>query len=256
MKYKRWAKEEIEYLKNNYAIKSSEELCEKLQCKYKTIVSRANSLKLKRNRWTKEEIRILQKKYHEFGPKKLEPILKKSSSTISAKAKTLDLDYKQFWEEKDVEFVRNNFKHLSYNKIADILSRSRSSIEHKVKKLGLAKRGESTLEKDFKNLLDSLKIKYETQVRIGRFRVDFLVNNIAIETYGDYWHCNPQVYTKGPIYEQQKIHAERDKRRVEFLNKAGYKLLVIWEKEFYEDEDKVKMPSSRVTWRIMIRQKR
>lgn len=63
---------------------------------------------------------------------------------------------------------------------------------------------------------------------VGGFCPDFVNkdNNKIIEFYGDYWHNKPD-------------WSKRDKRRIIAYKKAGYKTLIVWEKEL-ENIDKVK----------------
>ena len=72
--------------------------------------------------------------------------------------------------------------------------------------------------------------------------IDILINsNIAIECNGDYWHCNPIVYS--PEYYHTKIRKtakqiwESDDYRNNLLRKNGYPVIVLWEKDWNEDKD-------------------
>ena len=70
-------------------------------------------------------------------------------------------------------------------------------------------------EKEFRNKLDSKKIKYKNQWVIGKYIVDFLVGNTIYEIDGDS-HIGREEYD-----------AERDK----FLTQKGYKVIRILNSE-------------------------
>lgn len=59
---------------------------------------------------------------------------------------------------------------------------------------------------------------------------------IVIEFNGDYWHCNPERYESTFFHHVKKQHAseiwESDKKRLDTIKCAGYRIHVIWEKEF------------------------
>lgn len=75
-------------------------------------------------------------------------------------------------------------------------------------------RGPSTLEEKMEKALESTGIKYEREVKFKRFHVDFLIREakLAIECDGEYWHMLPKIQ-------------ERDKRKEEFLQSLGYKVM-------------------------------
>ena len=81
-----------------------------------------------------------------------------------------------------------------------------------------------------------------TQYPLGNFLYDCHVKNtnILIEVNGDYWHCNPKVYTTGAINEMQKSHIRRDFAKKGFASKQGYYLITVWEKDINENSEKTK----------------
>lgn len=83
------------------------------------------------------------------------------------------------------------------------------------------------IEKIVKKILKNLKQRniinsFKQSIRIKNFIVDFLVNkNLIIECNSKWWH-------KGFA---KKV---KDMRRKEILEKLGYKVLILWDKEIYE----------------------
>jgi len=83
------------------------------------------------------------------------------------------------------------------------------------------------VESTVARLLDELGSSYQRNVSIGRYNVDFLVGETTIiECYGDYWHCNPALYTSEFYHRSLHITAaekwQRDQFRQEELKKQGY----------------------------------
>ena len=92
------------------------------------------------------------------------------------------------------------------------------------------------VEKKVATYLNDLKIAYKQNASVGKYSVDFLVNEkYIIEAYGDYWHCNPQKYS--PDYYNRGLKCEaherwaKDQKRQEELEALGYQFLVLWEHE-------------------------
>ena len=95
--------------------------------------------------------------------------------------------------------------------------------------------------------LDSLKIPEEYRQRTIKvdgknFRVDAYDpnTNTVYEFWGDYWHGNPKLYDKNGINGRNnksfgQLYEETQNKRNIILN-AGYKLVEIWEYDFYLQE--------------------
>jgi hypothetical protein len=66
---------------------------------------------------------------------------------------------------------------------------------------------------------------------------DILINNnIIIECYGDYWHCNPDIFNSNYYHKQIRKTAKEiwliDKERVNILVNNGYNVIIIWENDY------------------------
>jgi hypothetical protein len=76
---------------------------------------------------------------------------------------------------------------------------------------------------------------YYTEYNIGSKSVDYYLPeyNIAIEYYGDYWHCNPKRYNFDFIHPQIKMTAEeiwsKDKKRLDLISNEVDSILILWE---------------------------
>jgi G:T-mismatch repair DNA endonuclease (very short patch repair protein) len=84
-------------------------------------------------------------------------------------------------------------------------------------------------------LLSERGIPFATQVKIGRYVVDFVVGSTVIECYGDYWHCNPESHAPGAYNRSIRMTAQerwaKNAARVRAIEARGYRVIVLWECE-------------------------
>ena len=102
--------------------------------------------------------------------------------------------------------------------------------------------GSSSIEKEFKLFLNSIGIEVDTQFEILYKFYDFIIKNskILIEIDGGYFHCDKRLYPNGPINKMQKKSIINDNYKNSLAKIHGYYLIIIWEKDFNEDKEKVK----------------
>jgi len=76
-------------------------------------------------------------------------------------------------------------------------------------------KGETTIEKRVRYALQRSKIKFSQEVKIGTYRVDFLLPefNLIVECDGEYWH------------DRKPGVIKRDQRKTVFLQKQGYEVV-------------------------------
>ena len=94
-------------------------------------------------------------------------------------------------------------------------------------------------------LLKRLRVRFETQVEIDKYNVDFLVKDkYIIECYGDFWHCNPQKYKPDYFNRGKKKTAkeiwERDLERRQKFKQMGYMFIHLWECDINDNPKKIK----------------
>lgn len=84
----------------------------------------------------------------------------------------------------------------------------------------------------------------------GIAKVDMLneKNNVVVEYFGDYWHCNPDTYDDDFFNKNLKCTAKekqhRDKERLDKIlaySKSIELIIVIWEKSFHKINDVTKI---------------
>lgn len=88
-------------------------------------------------------------------------------------------------------------------------------------------------------------LKCESQIQLGKYRFDlgFIKYKSLIEFNGDYWHMNPEIYKANYFHKKMGIIAKekwnKDKKRVEYAESLGYKVLTIWEKDYNKNRQKI-----------------
>jgi hypothetical protein len=70
---------------------------------------------------------------------------------------------------------------------------------------------------------------------------DFVCEKKIIEFNGDYWHCNPFIYSPEYFHKFMKCTAQEkwnaDKKKIDLIKDAGYEVLVIWESEYKQSPE-------------------
>lgn len=72
--------------------------------------------------------------------------------------------------------------------------------------------GYTSIELLVRDFLDENNIEYQHNKKVGRFHVDFIVENVAIECDGDYWHSKSGA-------------KEKDEKKTRYLQGQGYVVL-------------------------------
>lgn len=104
----------------------------------------------------------------------------------------------------------------------------------------------SVAEQEIADYLSNIFEKTQTQFSLFRkeksFVYDIRVENKIIEYYGDYWHCNPLYFSPEECNKRSKSLAyeqwARDKDKIDYAINQGYEVLIIWEKDYREDESR------------------
>jgi len=79
-------------------------------------------------------------------------------------------------------------------------------------------------------ILLGLGIKFEYQCPIDIYVVDFIINGVIVEVYGDYWHSEKFLCGR---------KVEKDKIKEEYILSLGYKFIKIWESDIMKNPQKV-----------------
>jgi len=109
----------------------------------------------------------------------------------------------------------------------------------------------SIKSKKINNILDKNQINYIEEYKYENEKgkngsIDFYLTdyNIAIEFYGDYWHCNPNYYNSNYFHRIMKKFSyeiwEKDKKRIKHIFETEYNknitILIIWESSNFSEE--------------------
>ena len=152
---KRWSKEEISFLKNNY--KGNLQNIAKILNRGKVgILKKAMKFGLtNRHLWLKKEDLILKQFYKKKLVEYLVKKLKRTKKSIFLRAHKLKLTRKIIWEDNEISFLLKNYNVYSKKKLANMLNKSLSTLFNKSKELGLVKPAKKWTDKEIKELCDN-----------------------------------------------------------------------------------------------------
>jgi G:T-mismatch repair DNA endonuclease (very short patch repair protein) len=255
--YKTWSEKDIQILKENYEYGNWNFLTKALKRKKAAITAYARKFKLvKRTRpniaWAEKDLWFLKENYAIMPNRELSLQLNKSISALTTIAYSLDLHKNNgpkrnqtycLWSKKDVTLLKKWYKRLDVKSLAILLRRSTASIHHKLQKYGMKllslPQYTSSLEANMKKILKELKIPFEHNVKIDRWQLDFLIDKkIILEMHGSYWHGDNRFFSDKT--NKQLCTIEKDFRKKKYFLSKGYKYIVVWEYDFYNDIEKIK----------------
>ena len=103
-------------------------------------------------------------------------------------------------------------------------------------------------ERNFEKLMKEMSIEYETQKILGGFIYDFCLPEyrMFIEIDGDYYHGNPDKYSKDELSGMQKKNILNDKKKDIQAKGSGYKLERVWEHDINKEYNSVKMKFTKL----------
>jgi very-short-patch-repair endonuclease len=135
---------------------------------------------------------------------------------------------------------RGRFKGKTWDEIYGKEVADRRRIENS---LAMAAKNEILLKEKRSSLEEKLLPclpNYKNNIRVGKYNVDFIneAKKHIIEVYGDYWHCNPEIYPDDFIQHHLGKSAKeirlRDLNRQKVLESQGYTVTVVWESNLTE----------------------
>lgn len=109
----------------------------------------------------------------------------------------------------------------------------------------------NNIETKVYNILTSLKIPFKVHCQVGKYNVDFLIDDkYIVECYGDFWHCNPKKYPPDYFNRGKKKTAEeiwtRDDCRKKTFEEMGYKFLYLWESDINDKQKLIRQKIKRL----------
>lgn len=108
------------------------------------------------------------------------------------------------------------------------------------------KHRKTSIEKITENILKELGVNYKYSFILGNRQFDFVLPdyNVLIECDGDFWHCNPRIYSKPNEFQRKRMLIDLEKNKLASAN--GYFLLRFWETDIKEHTDDVKEEIERI----------
>ena len=248
-----WDTKQIKLLKDNYKILSRRKLSELIGQTDNNIRNKLVELGLvdKNKRksfkvskpnefWTKEKIDFLQHNFNKINIEKIAKELDCATVTIQRQTRRMGLHktkkiLKSTFDFYETEILKNNFQNCSMEKMLILIpEKNEKQILQQARKLKLTTRRSTLPEKIVEDILKKINVDYKKEFRVakGKYIVDFVISDVAIEVQGDYWHVNPKFYRENDKLTTAQIkNVIRDKEKKCFLENLGYKMLYIWEDE-------------------------
>lgn len=157
---------------------------------------------------------------------------------------------------KELGIVRWNERQEKWKKSLDALPMEEKQRILKAKTLALTN-SYSHISRSLFDMLNQPEALYGSDEAIllvesenKLIRPDYLLGNKIIEFFGDFWHANPRKYNKDDVMEfpNRKVVGTtttagdvwiKDYERLNMLQREGYEILIVWEHDFKEDQQKV-----------------
>lgn len=129
----------------------------------------------------------------------------------------------------------------NHRKDAKFCSKKCAQLNAKVHKVA-----NSINEKELLRHIKSSGYKIKTNLKIyhtnGYYLPDIVVDKKIIEYYGTFWHCDPREYKEDYYNKSIGMTAlekwKFDENRINHFISKGYKVLIIWEKDYQENKEK------------------
>lgn len=244
-----WSTEELDFLTQNYQALSDYDMAEYLGKTVSSVIHKRSRMKLNRKEshivkypaeknWKQQELDFLKQTFGYLSYEEIAEALHRPKKGVMVKASRLGLA-SDIWSQEDINFVKENYATVSTDYLSSVLHRSPKAIKHVANKLHVFKDGNSTEpERIMQDILTELNVIYAPQLPIGKYIVDFWLGDKVIEVNGDYWHCNPDIYSE-PINEIQKYNVKKDQEKYAYLNSIGLEVLIFWENEILSSKDNI-----------------
>lgn len=188
------------------------------------------------NKYGKEEADIKLIKY-----KQKHSIMNSGENNPMFGKSFYDIWLNKYGEEESILKLKNKAdKHRKY--LLDNPNHLKKMITNSHNK-GYRKTG---IEIKIEKYLIENNINYKYNFIINSYQFDFILidRNIIIETHGDYWHANPNIYSdidesKKVLNDRQHYKVDKDKEKLSYINNnTNYKIIYLWETDINNNEYK------------------
>jgi hypothetical protein len=142
MSRKKWTKHEEEMLIKEFPIRTNKELSEIFGRSEKSIIQRANILKLHKDKqvlWKSEEVEFLVKHYNvDMLPSEIAKSLNRSTSSVKSKAFAIGLADNVEWTQEQIDYLIDNYCYKTNEEIGKKIGRSGQAVSYKAFELSLS----------------------------------------------------------------------------------------------------------------------
>lgn len=192
---------------------------------------------------TRKQVKEIINLYNNYdkSAEEIEFIMNCSHSTVSRVLKRNGIPMRKPGEGTSTRGQKIAAAHLGQKRTTETREKMSKAMTESMK---AGRNRISQFEKDVAKILDDLGILYNQQFSVkgtleGRkrwFSADFKLNeNILLECFGTFYHCDPRKYPDGPVSGLQAVHSERDVDRLKAYREAGYECIVLWEQDFKDE---------------------
>lgn len=100
---------------------------------------------------------------------------------------------------------------------------------------------ETSIEKTVREFLEQNNIAYQEQKNLRWLNYDFYIPeiNLFIEVQGEYHHCDPRLYPKGPKNDLQRRGVKQTQTKRDVAEKEKVNLLELWQPDIEKSWDVV-----------------
>lgn len=245
---KKWTDQDIEYAISNYQTKSAADIAAHLGRSRKSVYNYLSNLNVNKmsDRWNEEQINYLKKNVRILSYLDIANYLNRTEAACYNKAYELNItkpdDYYYCNSIKDpdiIKYVIDNYETMTDFEISIAKNINISQVVTIRKNHGISKHGGRSLgymtmpEKYIDTMLKDMNIVYDFQSKLFGLIADFYIpsHNLIIEVNGNYWHANPRIYKNDELDIIQQKGVDRDVRKYDIYNKAGFLTVVIWEQD-------------------------
>ncbi|WP_288981836.1 hypothetical protein [uncultured Flavobacterium sp.] len=244
----KWTDHDIEYAISNYQKMSASSIAEHLGRTRKSVYHFLNRLDINKmsDRWNDEELNYLKKNVRILSYLDISKHLNRTEAACYNKAYELGItkpdDHYYTNSIKDEEIIKYVLENSNTMTDYDISIAKNINISqvvtirknHGIFKHGGRSCGSLTMPEKYIDLfLKDTGVIYDCQSKFFGLIADFYIPSckIIIEVNGDYWHGNPRIYKNNELDSIQQKGVDRDIRKYDVYNKAGFLTIIIWEQD-------------------------
>ena len=244
----KWTDQDIEYAISNYQTKSAADIAAHLGRSRKSVYSYLSNLNVNKmsDRWNEEQINYLKKNVRILSYLDIANYLNRTEAACYNKAYELGItmpdDYYYCNSIKDpdiIKYVIDNYETMTDFEISIAKNINISQVVTIRKNHGISKHGGRSLgymtmpEKYIDTMLKDMNIVYDFQSKLFGLIADFYIpsHKLIVEVNGNYWHANPRIYNHNKLDEIQQKGVNRDVRKYQTYNNAGFVTVILWESD-------------------------